>query len=254
MYHITSMKTTQNTITCPNCGASTTNHQNCEYCGSFLVQKASQGVDMSDYVQSSKTYYNEGFVSVFKGFVDDCMRFPDRADRVFGLGITIDEEGSMPIQICFQEGKGMVITLLESDLCEVNAKQRFQESNVFSLFSVSKEPRSDGTPSIFDKYTAIFGYDYEGAALVCLQLLQEVFKPEPEKVFIEAYLDYYSLYNINGRFVEGDDQADIDDPEEECANRDTTDNPEKEESTNWSLVYFIVFAFAIGIGIFASLY
>ena len=241
------------TIVCPNCGASTTNHQNCEYCGSFLVQKASQGVDMSDYVQSSKTYYNEGFVSVFKGFVDECMRFPDR-NKIFTLGITIDEEESMPIRICVQEGKGMVITLSESDLCEVNAKQRFQESNVFSLFSVGKELRSDGNPSIFDKYTAIFGYDYEGAALVCLQLLQEVFKPEPEKVFIDSCRDYCdSWYNFNGRLVEVH-RADIDDPEEECENRDTTDNPEKEESTNWSLVYFIVFAFAIGIGIFASLY
>ena len=36
-----------NVIKCPNCGASSTNHTNCEYCGSLLVRFVDKGIDLS---------------------------------------------------------------------------------------------------------------------------------------------------------------------------------------------------------------
>lgn len=35
------------TLVCPNCGANTTNTQNCEYCGSLLVRFVERGIDLS---------------------------------------------------------------------------------------------------------------------------------------------------------------------------------------------------------------
>lgn len=35
-------------VICPNCGASSTNHQNCEYCGSLLVRFADANIDIKN--------------------------------------------------------------------------------------------------------------------------------------------------------------------------------------------------------------
>jgi len=36
------------TVVCPNCGANTTNTENCEYCGSLLVRFADKGIDITN--------------------------------------------------------------------------------------------------------------------------------------------------------------------------------------------------------------
>jgi len=45
------------TLVCPNCGASTTNHHNCDYCGSILVRFAAQNiaVDQTKYGKNAVT-------------------------------------------------------------------------------------------------------------------------------------------------------------------------------------------------------
>ena len=47
-----------NVIKCPNCGASSTNHTNCEYCGSLLVRFVDKGIDLSttSYLTNDKVY------------------------------------------------------------------------------------------------------------------------------------------------------------------------------------------------------
>ena len=48
------------TITCPNCGANTTNFHNCEYCDSLLVRFVSQEIDIEDDVFGEKAYTISG--------------------------------------------------------------------------------------------------------------------------------------------------------------------------------------------------
>ena len=45
-------------LKCPNCGANTTNAQNCEYCGSLLVRFVDKGIDLSktSYTNDSVTF------------------------------------------------------------------------------------------------------------------------------------------------------------------------------------------------------
>ena len=50
------------TFVCPNCGANTTNAQNCEYCGSLLVRFVEKGIDLSH-----TTYLNND--AVFPGLI-----------------------------------------------------------------------------------------------------------------------------------------------------------------------------------------
>ncbi len=52
---------------CPNCGANTTNAQNCEYCGSLLVRFVEKGIDLSH-----TSYLNND--AVFPGLVEELKR------------------------------------------------------------------------------------------------------------------------------------------------------------------------------------
>jgi hypothetical protein len=52
---------------CPNCGANTTNAQNCEYCGSLLVRFVEKGIDLSH-----TSYLNDN--AVFPGLVEELKR------------------------------------------------------------------------------------------------------------------------------------------------------------------------------------
>lgn len=54
------------TYVCPNCGASTTNSQNCEYCGSLLVRFAEKGIDISNTTYKSDAKILPGLVVNFK--------------------------------------------------------------------------------------------------------------------------------------------------------------------------------------------
>ena len=55
------------TYVCPNCGANTTNAQNCEYCGSLLVRFVEKGIDLSH-----TSYLNNN--AVFPGLVEELKR------------------------------------------------------------------------------------------------------------------------------------------------------------------------------------
>ena len=53
-------------IKCPNCGASSTNHTNCEYCGSLLVRFVDKGIDLTttSYLTNDKVY--EGLIDALQ--------------------------------------------------------------------------------------------------------------------------------------------------------------------------------------------
>lgn len=55
------------TYVCPNCGANTTNAQNCEYCGSLLVRFVEKGIDLYH-----TSYLNND--EVFPGLVEELKR------------------------------------------------------------------------------------------------------------------------------------------------------------------------------------
>ena len=52
--------------TCPNCGANTTNADNCEYCGSLLVRFVEKGIDLSKTSYLSNTEVFPGLIKELK--------------------------------------------------------------------------------------------------------------------------------------------------------------------------------------------
>lgn len=75
-------------ITCPNCGANTTNHENCDYCGSLLVRFVGTDVDLS------KTSYTSD-ENTFSGLVNSLLenlKSQESTKNVVATDIFMDDE------------------------------------------------------------------------------------------------------------------------------------------------------------------
>lgn len=72
-----------NVIKCPNCGASSTNHTNCEYCGSLLVRFVDKGIDLS-----TTSYLTNDFV--YEGVIDALKQNLERQELNPGKLVTTD--------------------------------------------------------------------------------------------------------------------------------------------------------------------
>lgn len=54
------------TIVCPNCGANSTNHHNCEYCGSMLIRFVEHGITLDDSKYGKKAKVIPGLEGALK--------------------------------------------------------------------------------------------------------------------------------------------------------------------------------------------
>ena len=72
-----------NVIKCPNCGASSSNHTNCEYCGSLLVRFVDKGIDLS-----TTSYLTNDFV--YDGVIDALKQNLERQELNPGKQVTTD--------------------------------------------------------------------------------------------------------------------------------------------------------------------
>jgi len=182
------------TIVCPNCGASATNHHNCEYCGSFLVQRAAEGVDVTNYVRHALTVKTEGVDGVVKHYCELIDRFATKNDpQDIFLGVLSDEKCVMTFNPRFKasgdEQNGMYLELFPKNFQRLTA-ERFYSSPLCDAFQ--KYPiTGSGFLGLFKKeyaYTADFGYDYKGASSLVMQLLKEVFLSEERGTVLEIYI------------------------------------------------------------------
>lgn len=202
------------TIVCPNCGAHATNLHNCEFCGSFLVQKAALGVDMAGYLQKAKEYYSAGVEKVLQTYCSILAKHSLHD----GLYLTFDRDNVALVSIEPTSENGVTIRLLESILAEKGLVNRFKNSNVFEAFTVTEGwvMEETGEVSGTEVFKADFGADYAGAALVVNQLLKDIFQVSLDDIVmkISGGLDasdeagnevesHFATYNKNGVFLYG---------------------------------------------------
>lgn len=168
------------TIVCPNCGASTSNRHNCEYCGSLLVRFADQNkvIDESKYGKEAKAIPG----------LEDELKKNIALQKTCGLNNTIvtnivslDDDtmyqivqSYVPILGLRNEAKGLAFCIpfqiksLNSELAE-SEKQRhnlFKASDCFFLFEPHKV--DDGI-----QYSLDFGEDYTTAAQIISNIIKE---------------------------------------------------------------------------------
>lgn len=195
-----------NVIKCPNCGASSTNHTNCEYCGSLLVRFVDKGIDLSttSYLTNDKVY--DGLIDALKQNLErqelsdsavetgifykssptvKLSRKRHGVATVFRSGSTTWSDGD-PIKLG-DKNRGLVIKFSFDIHAEENdasderiekQRQEFKALGSFPLFTphtgIYVRP---GSSSRFrsQEYAIDFGHDVEGAARLISEVLTRVY-------------------------------------------------------------------------------
>ena len=195
-----------NVIKCPNCGASSSNHTNCEYCGSLLVRFVDKGIDLSttSYMTNDKVYV--GLIEALKQNLDrqelsdsavetgifykssptvKLSRKRHGVATVFRSGSTTWSDGD-PIKLG-DKNRGLVIKFSfdkhaeENDISDERTEkrhQKFKSLGSFPLFtSHSGIYMRSGSSSRFrsQEYAIDFGQDVEGAARLISEVLSIVY-------------------------------------------------------------------------------
>lgn len=205
------MESEVKTVVCPNCGASAHNLHNCEFCGSFLVQRAAEGRDMREYVSKAKNYPIDGLKKVIRQYCEILQSEPLLTE----LWLDFDDN---VVEIIPSRGRnlegymvgedGIEITIDEQLATDDSSKKQlrlFKNSAAFPAFKKENETSysfSDGTTSKSASYRAKFGYDYEGAARVVYQIL-EAYHLDMSEITPRIFKDQdYILFNCNGDIIE----------------------------------------------------
>ena len=189
------MENQVSTIVCPNCGASTSGLFNCEYCGSFLVQKTRQGVDMTQYCKIASQYQNIGLQNAIKSFMDEIRSNPDTKEIFWidqaSTGRNIQVTNSRTDDVMHPLGcEGACIAFSFFDESTNTAQcflSRFKQSNVYNAFTAyscyKDDDRAIEQLDIDEiQYYANFGYDAEGASQVILQIMIDVYGANPNEI------------------------------------------------------------------------
>lgn len=184
------------TIICPNCGASTSNFHNCEYCGSFLVRKVREGTDLTSYLALARQYQDSGIATILKNYVD----------TPYPLSFEIRAYNQTLLSFYeFGTDDGIGISILAEDLVNHKLLYNFKNSNVYNLFHVEELDGKDYS------YDICFGYDYKGAAQLASQFLTEVCGEltETDAIRLVIWADWdkktkhEAIYSISGQFISG---------------------------------------------------
>ena len=195
-----------NVIKCPNCGASSTNHTNCEYCGSLLVRFVDKGIDLSTtgYLTNDKVY--AGLIDALKqnldrqelsdSAVETCICYKSSPTvklsrkrhgvaTVFRSGSTTWSDGD-PIKLG-DKNRGLVIKFSFDIHAEGNdiSDERIEKQHLefktlgsFPLFSFHSGIYVRPGSSIrfrSQEYAIDFGQDIEGAARLISEVLSKVY-------------------------------------------------------------------------------
>lgn len=193
-------------IKCPNCGASSTNHSNCEYCGSLLVRFVDKGIDLSttSYLTNDKVYV--GLIDALKKNLDrqelsdsvvetgifykssptvKLSRKRHRVASVFRSGSTTWSDGD-PIKLG-DKNRGLVIKFSfdihaeKNDVSDERIERQHQDFRALSSFPLFTPHTGiymrPGSSSRYrsQEYAIDFGHDVEGAARLISEVLSKVY-------------------------------------------------------------------------------
>lgn len=200
------------TYVCPNCGANTTNAENCEYCGSLLVRFVERGIDLSH-----TTYTNND--AVIAGLIPELKRnLQLQKDNPLDTVITTDifklnDDGSCGCISILSSGsqmawaddtiasfptdkRGFRIDVKFDTYADVNTQRefnskrdaelaRFQRLDSFPLFTPHQGAYTDiqGEARYGREYAIDFGQDVEGAARLISEILIKVNGYSQDTVF-----------------------------------------------------------------------
>lgn len=197
-----------NVIKCPNCGASSSNHTNCEYCGSLLVRFVDKGIDLSSTSYLTNDFVYEGVIDALKQNLerqelnpgklvttDICykssstVKLSRKRHGVAVVGRTGSAHWNDGDNIKLGEGEmGLVIKFSFDVVADgedasgdriQNQYEKFQKLSSLPLFThhtgIYMRPGSSNRFRCRE-YAIDFGQDYEGAARLISEVLDKVYE------------------------------------------------------------------------------
>lgn len=186
-------------LKCPNCGANTTNAENCEFCGSLLVRFVDKGIELSktSYTNDSITFpglaaelkrnlqlqkdnpnepVTTDLITVIDGKYTDCI-------NILRTGRSRWQDDQV-MKLSDSKTGLIIITGFETYITgeeEFNKRQddklaKFKRLDSFSLFTghTCSFTDSKGHQRYGREYAIDFGNDAEGAARLISEILQKV--------------------------------------------------------------------------------
>lgn len=176
------------TITCPNCGANTTNAQNCEYCGSLLVRFVDKGIDLSKTTYTSDSATLPGLANELKRHLELQKEKPD--EYVCTELLSTTDAGCSDLYIDsndLENGLGVALEFLTYNNANDDWKKQhnrdvekqletFKTLDCYPLFSCNLSTLTNNSNEEFycREYSIDFGKDAEGAARLVSEILQKV--------------------------------------------------------------------------------
>ena len=191
------------TVSCPSCGASATNHQNCEFCGSLFVRATYLNYDLKNF--SLEGLENNSFpnlkeqldlnLSLRKNYSCDYFHTEIYPSKLDWLNLTTENgDGILRVHNLPTDGTiskdALIIEILESSLspAQILSLKRMKE---FVFFDYHYIPSGS-------YWLLNFGSDTKGAAYFISTLLREVYN-------LEANANVYSVTIAENILVDNDD-------------------------------------------------
>lgn len=156
------------TITCPNCGANTTNHQNCEYCGSVLVRFIDQKVEIDN------DWYNKD-APVISGLIEKLQQNLQLQESTPGVLVCTDiDEPSGRVNLQF--ANCMQDEVISAKKLVVFLRMLSEEYAIFKQLPISKLfTCTFCNDTGYWECCIDFGIDYETAARMISHISREVY-------------------------------------------------------------------------------
>lgn len=177
------------TITCPNCGATTTNHHNCEYCGSLLVRLISKELTIEDDIFGEHAYIIPGLEKALEEnlYLQEALtpdqtivttiedsNNPDDAFQILpALDVSLGTNRTSPFQNSEIPSIALRLSFLINSINEEQAHiardayQNFKELSISQLFVEQQWQYG------IDYYIN-FGKDILNAAHICSKLAESI--------------------------------------------------------------------------------
>lgn len=194
------------TLVCPNCGANTTNTENCEYCNSLLVRFVDKGIDISNTSYLSEECAFPAIVTNLKQNIELQAKYPHESvatDIYWGCNKQreykhmcvlrsgkCDWTDNTPVRLGSNDG-GLIVAI-HFDKSEKNLIAKFKSLPSFPLFACHL---SKGLGDSYTEYAIDFGKDADGAAKLISEILLQVYGLKPED-------EYFVFTNVGKDEVE----------------------------------------------------
>jgi len=164
------------TVSCPSCGASATNHQNCEFCGSLFVRYEGAGMSPNEiFINNSFTGFS------FPGLSDHLKMNLDSQTQDTFMVTDVMKGNDVLLQIVQSSGAadmlpggnfsspGIAVHLPFDDTQSIPNELNFKTLEEHKLFKLSNNMQG------IKDYAIDYGNDSVGAAYLSSKLLQTLF-------------------------------------------------------------------------------